>query len=263
MKTILVPVDFSNAAKNAIGFAIQIAEKTGAKVNCLHAFIYRENIQQGFEIAKANKQKELNDFTSQFETSVEIENTAYPDSFENALEFISNLKKVDLIVMGTATEIGLRKIVTGSNATNTMFDTKLPLLIVPEHHTDLRMNDLLFTSDLKPLHRKAIEPLKELGKAFDATVTIAHVQTNIEDSNRELKELEKENAFFGEDVRHIFKHISTSDVSEGIRYFLDYEACDVLVMVRREYGFLDKLFRTNHTEEFADNPKLPVLVLHE
>jgi nucleotide-binding universal stress UspA family protein len=37
----------------------------------------------------------------------------------------------------------------------------------------------------------------------------------------------------------------------------------LLVLIRRERGLLDKLFRKNHSEEFAQSPTLPVMIIHE
>jgi hypothetical protein len=70
-----------------------------------------------------------------------------------------------------------------------------------------------------------------------------------------------EDKFFGSDVKHSFKKIRRSSVIKGINYYLDHkDDNNLLVLVRREYGFI---FKKDHTVEFAKEPRLPKMIIHE
>ena len=47
IKNILVPIDFSKCAANAMNFALEIALRTGAQVHALHVFFPNQQIGDG------------------------------------------------------------------------------------------------------------------------------------------------------------------------------------------------------------------------
>ncbi len=168
--------------------------------------------------------------------------------------------------MGTKGAQGLKKLFKGSNASNLMLQTDIPILIVPEESEYESLNKILWASDYKPIvNPEALNLLKDIALDTGSTIRIAHVKTSDKKSDSEER-LEKrwEDHYFGKEVRHSFKKIRRSTVSKGIKFYLDHkDDNNLLVLVRREYGFLDKLFRKNHAEEFAQSPTLPVMIIHE
>ncbi len=69
---------------------------------------------------------------------------------------------------------------------------------------------------------------------------------------------------FSVGIKHSFKHIRRSSVSKGLNHYLNIkDDNDILVLLKREHGFLDSLFRKDTSLEFSVDPKLPILILHE
>lgn len=147
-----------------------------------------------------------------------------------------------------------------------MLQTSIPILIIPEHVEYECISKIVWASDFKPVSNlSSLELIKDIAVELESTVRIAHVKTNDEKSPSEIKrEKSWEDKFFGHDVKHSFKNIRRSSVSKGINYYLDHkEDNNLLVLVRREYGFLDRMFKKNHAEEFAKEPRLPLMIIHE
>ena len=115
------------------------------------------------------------------------------------------------------------------------------------------------------INPSALDLLKNIALSADSIVRIAHVKTSNKKPNSHTKSEKKwEDDYFGREIRHSFKKIRRSSVSKGIKFYLNHkDDNNLLVLIRREHDFLDKLFRKNHSEEFAQSPTLPVMIIHE
>ena len=128
MKTIIAPVDFSEASANALSFAAELSKRAAARLIVINILQKGES-----ELETKNKLRSIES---------EVKNTFGPDlQCESSLEqgdLINTLKKIieaqqpDLIVMGTKGASGLKKILMGSNTVNVIANTKVPVLVIPE-----------------------------------------------------------------------------------------------------------------------------------
>lgn len=252
MINVLIPVDFSPTSDNAVDYAVQFKEEFELSITCMNAF------------SRVKPKTEVKKLLAKYPRKFSIE-LIEGDLFSGFKDYIS-YNKVDLIIMGTKGAQGLKKLFLGSNTSKLMLQTSIPILIVPEEAKFESISKILWASDFKPIvNIGALNLLKKIALETDSTVRIAHVKTSDKKTEGKLKMQKSwEDKFFGEEVKHSFKKIRRSTVSKGIRYYLDKKDDNqLLVLVRREYGFLDKLFRKDHTEEFANEPTLPVMIIHE
>jgi len=233
-------------------YALEFQKEFDFSITCMNAYDEKK------------PKKRLKKFQENFETEFDIE-LIKGDLFSVFNTYVKK-NKTDLIIMGTKGAQGLKKLFKGSNASNLMLQTDIPILIIPEESEYEPLNKILWASDYKPMvNPEALNLLKDIALNTGSTIRIAHVKTSGKKSDLEER-LEKrwEDHYFGKEVRHSFKKIRRSTVSKGIKFYLDHkDDNNLLVLVRREYGFLDKLFRKNHAEEFAQSPTLPVLIIHE
>ena len=57
--------------------------------------------------------------------------------------------------------------------------------------------------------------------------------------------------------------IQSDDISEGILDYLRHKPTDVLVALKRDHGFMEKVFRHSVTKKLILHTELPIMVLHE
>ena len=233
-------------------YALAFQKEYNFSITCMNAF----------DGNKPNRRvKKFKDF---FQTEFDLE-LIKGDLFTAYKSYIKR-NKIDLVIMGTNGAQGLKKLFKGSNASNLMLQTAIPLLIIPEDSNYESINKIMWASDFKPLaNPNALNLLKDIAFSTESTVRIAHVKTTKKQSESQKQQEKRwEDSFFGKEVKHSFKKIRRSTVSKGIKFYLERkEDNNLLVLVRREYGFLDKLFRKSHAEEFAKSPTLPVMIIHE
>ena len=252
MLNVLIPIDFSKTSYSAMSYAIEFQKEFNFSITCLHAY-------------KKNKpRRRVEKFKTYFRSEFRLE-LIEGDLF-SGFEFYENRNTIDLIIMGTKGAQGIKKLFKGSNTSNLMLQTNTPILIIPEKTHYESLNKILWASDFKPLiNPNSLDLLKKIALDTGSSIRIAHVKTSNKKTNSQAR-IEKrwEDQYFGREIRHSFKKIRRSSVSKGINFYLNHkDDNDLLVLIRRQHGFMDKLFRKKHSEEFAQSPTLPVMIIHE
>jgi nucleotide-binding universal stress UspA family protein len=140
--TILVPTDFSEPAGAALDYAVQLAEKLGAKVHVVHAFelpivgFPDGNMMITAEMASRlieGAQKALDDLVQKYEGR-RVELKSFLEQADPRDAVLSATKKVgaDLIVMGTHGRRGIARALIGSVAESVVRTSSVPVLTLRE-----------------------------------------------------------------------------------------------------------------------------------
>ena len=155
MKKILVPTDFSEAAKNALNYAIELAKKSGSEIYLHHAYTMP---QSGSAVmidvsdvlkqdAEKNLAKEVERVSSKLENINLHTQSSYSVAVSSIAEFCTKLS-VDLIVMGTTGASGMKEVFVGSNTAALIKETRCPIIVVPVEHTNKTIKNIAVSTDL-------------------------------------------------------------------------------------------------------------------
>jgi nucleotide-binding universal stress UspA family protein len=265
MKTILVPVDFSEASTNALSFAAELAKRTSARLVLVNVLVKDEDEREAKNKLAAIESDLLNAFGPHlnFESSI-----AHGD-------LVATLKKViavqqpDLLVMGTKGASGLKRILIGSNTVNVLAGTTKPVLVIPEvarfeHFFNTGKNRIVLATDLDLLDNEAaLDILKEIA----LLITEPKLRVlSVRPKNTGLSDLQRLNrdfilSLFNPEVESERVTIFSSNVMSGINFYLNENAdTGLLAMVARDTGHL---IQRHFTREMASHTHLPLLVLHD
>lgn len=263
MKTLLVPVDFSPASADALRYAAKLAGPLGAGLICLHAiedFGMRKEFIDKIQQFISDEEPSLND-------GIKAQPVIMAGTLDKVLRELSGIQPIDLIVMGTKGAKGFQKVMGGSNTTDVLSTTNIPVLIVPQGYVFHPIRYILWANDYRNVQsEEGIKPLIEIATAFDSEIRVAHVKTTDRHGPPEKHRVIGSNRHFLEEmgIRHSFRKIRWTDITGGISYYLELKGDnDLLTLVQRRHGFLSRMFRLDHTYEFACNPILPLLVIQE
>lgn len=140
IRTILVPVDFSEHAARALEVAISLAKAFGARIHLLHCYpiqlggispyglVVPESLDRDVREAAARKLAEWRDKVS--DAGVEVSDTVTPIFPSEAIAEQAGALDADLVVMGTRGLTGLRHVLLGSVAERTLRIAPCPVLTV-------------------------------------------------------------------------------------------------------------------------------------
>lgn len=141
IKSILVPIDFSDTAKKALRYAERLAQQFGAKITLLHVIepvaaldvAYHPLMLETAEV-KESARKRVDGLARQMRLSPKLlERTLvrYGSPFAEITEAARTLK-VDLIVVSTHGYTGLKHVLLGSTAERVVRHAPCPVLTVRE-----------------------------------------------------------------------------------------------------------------------------------
>lgn len=272
MKTILVPTDFSDAARNASEYAIEYAKQFGYKLLLCHVYhlpvisvpeepllvledprVYRRNHLQSLE--------EEATFLSQ-NNDVEIDCKVVEGFAVDEILALEQEVNPTLIIMGMETEGTFSELIIGSVATDVIRKSKTPILLVPEKAQFKKMNKITLAYDYKinqDVH--ILQPLKELIKESAAKFYVLHVgkKDPEADAIKAIAGIKIENYF--SDIEFTAHFIENDDFATGINTFIDSEAIDLITMIPHKHNFLERIFKESHTKKIAFHTHIPLLTL--
>ena len=141
-KTILAPTDFSEPAQKALDYAVELAEKLGAKVHVIHAFeLPLVGFPDGTMTITAEMatritvaaQKSLDEVVARYKgRSVEILTSLVQGDPREMVVETARKVGADLIVMGTHGRRGIARALVGSVAESVVRTSSIPVLTLRE-----------------------------------------------------------------------------------------------------------------------------------
>lgn len=277
MKKIVLPTDFSQNAKNAISYALQLFAETDCTLYLFHTYavpIYYSSEYQTINPYLTDLMEQYhNESMAQLERlKAELETTypnprhsyvvkaLYGDPIEELREFVED-EQVDLVVMGTKGATGARELLFGSNTVRAIKKVKCPLIAVPEQFRYEVPKEILFPTDYEvPFNTILLQELLSLSKIHLGCINVLHIATGYE-----LNEVQKGNL---EELRgilkpfaHLFHETEINDVIEGINEFQLKQKMNLLVMVMHKHTFLESLFIKPMIRKIGLHIHIPFMVL--
>lgn len=210
-RKIMVPLDGSELAENALEPAVSLAEKTDGKILLLSAAVHdlalaRSRPGLGMEIVDelathsrerlgvylASVRKAHEDSPVAFELKVEEGDAA------SAIVDTAAAEEVDLIVMSTHGRSGISLWLMGSVTERVLRSAPCPVLAV---HDEQFFEHILITLDGSELSERALEPGVAVARLLGGRVTLLSVEPPEEVEPGLFSDLEMAEAGLGEKVR--------------------------------------------------------------
>jgi nucleotide-binding universal stress UspA family protein len=265
MKTILAPVDFSEASINALSFAAELSKKASARLVIINTLQGGENEEE-----TKNKLKSLeSDLKRSFGQDLKFEYYLAHGDLVTTLEKVIAVQHPDLIVMGTKGASGLKRILIGSNTVNVIAKTMMPVLVIPEvarfkNFFNAGKNRIVLATDLDELKNEdGLVILKEIAlQIVNPKVRVLSIRprkTGLPDFKRLYRDFLL--SFFNPEIESERVTVFSSNVIRGINFYLnENEDTGLVAMIARNSGHL---IQKHFTREMASRTHLPLLVLHD
>jgi nucleotide-binding universal stress UspA family protein len=277
MIRILVPTDFSPTAERALRFAAEVASRTKGTIILYHvnqkeeipyfdSHEKRQEYQRQLETKRLKRLQRLKKKVVSPQMNVIVSTiVSQPPVIKNMLAFAKQ-NQIELIVMGTQGASGLKKVVVGSTTSQIIEKSKIPVLVVPEKYEWEDPKEIIFATNYHCTDRAALSFTLSLAKVFSADVTVLHFQ-NVDANEKDNSHCFSNYAYFLQRTfndSHIkFKELKSTNIKDSLERLHDSFPFDLMVMVRRNKRFLEKLFLKSFTKNMACTTKLPLLVVPE
>lgn len=272
MKNILIPVDFSDNAYNALLYGCALAKEINAEITLLHC--YQIPLGQGtimidfLDILEKDSIQGLNKFLNRIHNEsvffdVEIKTRSYNGFLSEGIDEQIRKDKTAMIVMGTTGGSNFSKRFFGSNTSNVIKRVEIPVLAVPSGAKWQGWNHTLLATDFIPSKTgTCYQRLKKITNGMPVHVEILHVITP-EETRADFAKLESQMIDSVKSDDLAFHYQPGESVVDGILHYAKDHTCDVIVMLKRKHGFLEQLFVESATRKMSLHTKNPILILQE
>lgn len=261
MKTVIIPVDFSETALNAARYAAEmLSGKPDASIILYN--LYHHNDE--FELAGSYLDSLKNELLAKGDKEIECVREKGTDLIDS-LERLAYQKSATLIVMGITGKTPTKQALIGSNTLKIAMRDVCPVLIVPAQATFNGIKNVALASDFKNVEDVTpVTYIKAVLDFFKPNLHIVNVNSEIHVAlNEELKE---ERAWLADQFSEYnpeFYFITTFDFHETIEQFIQDKNIDIVINVPRNHGFYDSVFKQSATKKLAFHSSIPVLAAHE
>ncbi len=272
MKTILVPVDFSDTARNSAMYAAGLAKWFGAgRLILFNAYSIPLATEMSWAILQTEELKEaseegLNEFKEMLQPycgeALTLECRSEFGFLAERIQTVCNETNADLIVMGITGGGKLEEALIGSNTIHVVHHTHVPVLIVPPDAQWKPVNIIGWACDYKDVMKTTpSEAIKRIVGQFSAKLIVVH---NNPDPNAFDPELFDNNVMVSELFHHLkpeFVMVSNEHFSEAMNEFTENYKVDMLLAVPKKQSWLDSLFHISHTKMLAFHSHVPLLCI--
>lgn len=288
MKTVLIPVDFSESSINSCKYAFDFLGKDEALVHLFH--IYNDQVLipdssfagNGIEtdtffntdIIQALKQQaesemealklELKKITEKKKLNIELKYTILGgDPRWEIAETIEELQP-DIVIMGTEGKGG-KGFLQGRMAEKIMNKSTVPVLAVPENFKEFYIKEVLYTTNFNPLDVEALKLLFKILVNHKVTVQVCHFVREKEKENaiQMMKKLENEFTKEEKAGKINFNLVQTENEKEAlINFSKEYHTKLVSFLPGKKHLLKDLFSAQKLRKKDLFSLELPLLAVH-
>ena len=265
MKTIIIATDFSEEAKNATEYALNMAKTTQAQVvlfnlhilsvHVINSRLPYDAILTAAEKAKQKMEIEVANLSKKHNLSI----TPYfaMGDFNEQLQYAIEAYQAELVVMGMHKKT-LEGDLLGSTTTEAIHKIKTPILAIPIGAKFNGIKKIMYACDInKGVSTEILDKVKRTTHLFNAVLKVFHVNDHLLETTVATEMLEPL-----EGVSYYYKSVQSDAVIDEIKKELISFKPDILIMVPYEYGFWSSLIHKSKTRVMSSGLEMPLLSIH-
>lgn len=267
MQKLLVPTDFSACARQALSYAVALANLFGGHIVLYHAFKMRitsrsfTNVDALLKEDAENRMKSIiEEVSPSLASGVTIQGIARKGEIVTAIAHRAREDNFDLIIMGTEGASGLQDLLFGSTTVGVIDQAECPVLAIPKKAQPPAFYNLVLALDDKGArHPKTLGPLLRIAAAFSAPVRVYHKA----DPNYPVDMEAIVRRLLGDLPYELHYETTSQNIYDGILAYAKSKNANLLCLIHRKRDFLEKLLHNSITRENLLHSDIPTLILKE
>lgn len=271
MKTIVVPVDFSEVSVNAALYATDMALALHADLILLHVLplpVLVADVPVPLNLDGMSSEeatllmKSLTDrLAKRSNDKLCITSQIHTGNFREEMKQLG--KWPFAVVMGTAGAGYTEAFFLGSFTLMAAKTLECPLILVPPGYSYRRIRKIGLASDMKAVAGTVpFDTIRNFVTHFDAALELLYISRPGENMYPEVLQESRtlQDGFAGlQPATRITTH---EDIQEGLGLLAEKEDIDILVLVPGERNFIAALLHSSMTKKMILQPQLPLMIVH-
>lgn len=281
MKTYLVPVDFSDAAKNAAHFAAQLSHQTNTTdiilMNAFYISPYESLLpnpdmlmlrEQEIEEDAAKRIKKLEKLKKKLEAEVrEGVNIHVRLNRSHLLRAVVDTvieQNVDLVFLGSKGNSSAGVPGIGSHVINVSKASPAPIIVVPPDYKYHLIDKAVIACDFKQVtENMPMDILHKLLGNQQINLLVLNIDNEGKHAQGDAAQKTEETALHGmlKKYHPQYHYVPSTDVIKGILDFAGEHKAEMVIALPHKYSFFQSLLHSSISQQLASNSLVPVLLL--
>jgi nucleotide-binding universal stress UspA family protein len=273
MRTILVPVNFSQASNNAARYAADLAAVSAGKLRLIHvlqmpfAALEYPMPDGAFEAMRGSAATQLKELAAELikrtAGGVPVEMDIELGGVEYKVRKYCDALQPFLVVMGAAA-LPLDRFLTGSPTLQALRHLHFPLLVIPEGVEFEKPERIALACDEEDIRSRVVGAtgfIQELKDLFRARFDIINVTTPNEDGQGEMLFAYQARRTRLMEAYPDLHFVHTNTVGEGIGEYLTDHPADWLIVFPKKHAFYE--LHSSQAKKIVLHSPIPVMSIQE
>lgn len=271
MKTILLATDFSPAALNAAHYATDMAVSIKSDLLLVHVIpvpiTYTDlPVAVSVEDMLRSTEEEMNHLKENLLKNcggaIKIETEVRMGIFFHELQTVCHRVQPYAVVMGSQGKTAAERVLLGGHTVHAMQHLAWPLITVPKGGVYSAIRKIGLACDFaKVVDTTPVDEIRTLVNDFKAELHVLNTgkkETFNPDIVFESGLLQE----MLENLKPVYHFITHDNIDQGIMDFAEKNNIDLLIVLPKRHGFLEKIVHKSHTKELVLHSHVPVMALH-
>lgn len=265
-KTILVPTDFSERANNALEQAVHLAGKTNAKLIIYHVY-HRPLAEESHKFTLTDLEKKIDKQFKQLADHIPGLKKI-PHEFKKELGVsVDNIANkvnsngIDMLVMATKGAKGINEI-WGTKTAKIIKMIDTPVFVIPDNTSLKHLKKVALACDYSlKTEAESIGFLTNLAQELEFSIDV--VTLNREEKTMTKSEHANRNELIEQmgNVTASFTFTQHPHIDKGIMDYSKANNIDAVVILSKNYSFIESLFHESLTDKMVFNSPIPLMVI--
>lgn len=275
MKTIIVPVDFSEYSEFALKVAASLAKNNKAEIIAMHMLDLQTalmNESESYQLERSAfllelAKKRFKAFLKKdYLKDVKVVPMVKHFKIFSEVNDVAKQENADLIIMGSHGATGFKELFLGSNTEKVIRFSDIPVLIIKSDVENFQLKNVVYATDLSIESVDAYIRMKSIIEDFGGRMHIVHVNTPYDNFRTTLEmELEAKDFFqTAEGNQNSVKEVafvSDRTVEKGIINHANSVGADLISVSTHARKGLSHVFRGSLSEDIANHAALPIMTV--
>lgn len=185
MKNILVPIDFSEHAENALYMAASVARKVNAELHLIHTLNMGDSHLLDGEDDAVKAAPYIMAMEKRFSTYIEkpylkdlkvsysVRQKSVHEEVVNVIEEVD----ADLIIMGSHGSKGLQEFFIGTNTQKVVRNSKVPVMVIKSKMEGFQIENVVFACDFDKENVNSYKKAKSFFEKLEIDMKLLYVNT--------------------------------------------------------------------------------------
>jgi nucleotide-binding universal stress UspA family protein len=268
MKTIIVPLDFSDESLAGLNFAIMIAKKAGATiqmVNVISKIISSDNklLEDEKKMAKSKFEDILKKFKAGSNINMNLDYTIEEGHIFKEIADIADRFEDPITVLSTHGESGFEELFIGGNAYKIVSHSRNPVITVRRSKLSSNIDSIVLPLDITFQTREKVPYTVELAKTFGSEIHVLTTRlSNLKSIEKKLHQYAEQVVTYikSHGIPYKLKHIHGSNPTDiTLDYAYSINADLISVMAEQEKN-PSNLLLGNYAHQMINTSYIPILL---